>query len=147
MSSLSNEIILLGIIGSIFYWELTDISPGGIVVPTYFMLYLHNPKKILITVLISIVTLLIVGLISNFTIIYGKRKFSMMIIVASIVSYVFMYLFQHYTGYPSANLIIGYLIPAILANEMAKQGIAITLSSLFILVFILKFIAILMGSV
>lgn len=58
-----------------------------------------------------------------------------------------MYLFQHYTGYPSANLIIGYLIPAILANEMAKQGIAITLSSLFILVFILKFIAILMGSV
>ena len=51
-----NEIMVLGVILSIAFYEITEISPGGLIVPAYFALYLDNPTKIILTVFISVIT-------------------------------------------------------------------------------------------
>ncbi len=56
-----NEIMVLGVILSRAFYEITEISPGGLIVPAYFALYLDNPTKIILT-LIKTVRIILVGL-------------------------------------------------------------------------------------
>ena len=65
-----NEIMILGIILSIVFYEITEISPGGLIVPVYFALYFNNPTKIFFTIFISIITYLLLKFLSNHAIIY-----------------------------------------------------------------------------
>ncbi|PID67083.1 MAG: poly-gamma-glutamate biosynthesis protein PgsC, partial [Fusobacteriales bacterium] len=44
-----NLIFTFGIISSLLFYELTEISPGGIIAPVYIALYINNPQKICIT--------------------------------------------------------------------------------------------------
>ena len=72
-----NEVIILGIILSIIFYEITEISPGGLIVPAYIAFYLDNPQRVVITILAGILTFLIVKFISNHAIVYGRRKFAL----------------------------------------------------------------------
>lgn len=145
MNYLSNSIYALGVILSIFFYEITGISPGGIIVPAYFMMYLDRYEIIVATILVSVITLCMVKFISNYTILFGKRKFSLMVMVSVIIGYVFTYLPVQYMG--QYIPIIGYIIPGILAYELDKQGSLRTLSSLLIVTLALKFIVIIIESV
>jgi hypothetical protein len=40
-----NEILILGLLISLAFSEITGISPGGIIVPSYFAIYLDDPYK------------------------------------------------------------------------------------------------------
>ena len=39
------DIIVLGVVVSILFSELTRLSPAGLVVPGYFVLSLHSPMR------------------------------------------------------------------------------------------------------
>lgn len=138
-----DSIVILGIIVSIIYYEITEISPGGIIVPGYMVLFLNQPIRIVITLMLSITTLYIVKLLSNYTILYGKRKFALMIIISFIIG----------SGMDvlrlpvSASLIIGCLVPGIIAQNMDRQGILKTFSSLSIVTITLKFVVVFLRSV
>ena len=71
---MANDIIIFGIILSIIFYEITEISPGGLIVPAYIAFYINTPQRIIITIIAGILTFLIVKFISNHTIIYGRRK-------------------------------------------------------------------------
>lgn len=128
-----NNIVILGILLSIIYYELTEISPGGIIVPGYIALFMNQPLRILSTICISIMTLLIINFISNYAIIYGRRKFALMIII----SYIVRVFIQHTVSQFALLEIlftapIGYIIPGIIAQDISRQGFIKTISSLFI---------------
>lgn len=126
------EIILLGLLVGIVFYELTGISPGGLVVPGIIAYYIYTPSRIAMTLVISVIAYLIVRLIANQFIIYGKRKFVVHIIIATIISFLFQLLGE---GLDLAFLtipIIGYIIPGIISNEMNKQGLPKTLLALVI---------------
>ncbi|MBC8588993.1 poly-gamma-glutamate biosynthesis protein PgsC [Tissierellaceae bacterium BX21] len=136
---MSKECMILGILLSIIYYELTEISPGGLIVPGYIALYINSPEKIFYTLIISILTFLIVKVIGSFAILYGKRRFAIMILFSFIIKY-FIGLFHIIPG----NLdVIGYLIPGIIAQDFEKQGIFNTIISLSIVVAILVLILLL----
>ena len=60
---------------SLFLTETLGITAGGIIVPGYIALELgRNPINIIITFLISILTILILNILSNWVLIYGKRR-------------------------------------------------------------------------
>ena len=81
------NILILGIIVSIIFYEITDCSPGGIIVPGILVAYFNQPSRILYTILISIITYLIVKLLSKHILIYGKRRFALAIFIThSLVS-------------------------------------------------------------
>lgn len=133
------EIIFLGIIISIIYYELTDISPGGIIVPGVMVFYINQPERMLYTVLIAVVTYYIIKLLSHYLIIFGKRKYSLTLLVAIILNLVFIKIIGLLPFLMDVSL-IGYIIPGIISNDFSKQGITKTVFSLGIVVIILKLI-------
>ena len=90
--------------------------------------------------MLSILTYATVRLLSKYIVIYGRRKFS----VFMIVSFLIRFIIGNFLGvldFPiSTALIIGYLIPGIIALDMDRQGIIKTLSAMFIVAFVLKIV-------
>jgi len=130
------EIIILGVIITTFFYEFTGISPGGIVVPSYFALYLNNPQRITYTIFLGVASALIVKFLSNHIILYGRRKFTMCIVVSFllgiIIKYININLFMRNNIYIIDDKTIGIIISGILANEMEKNGILKIIPPLFI---------------
>lgn len=137
-----NEIMILGVILSIAFYEITEISPGGLIVPAYFALYLDNTTKIILTVFISIITYLLLKILSNYTIIYGRRRFTICIILSflikTLLKYFNIFILNENEIYFLNVAIVGIIISGILAQEMDRNGIIKTLSSLFILSIFIK---------
>lgn len=137
-----NEIMILGIILSIVFYEITEISPGGLIIPVYFALYLNNPTKIFFTIFISIITYLLLKFLSNHAIIYGRRRFTLCIILSFLIKTLLKYFNLHILNeneiYFFNIAIVGIIIPGILAQEMDRNGIIKTLSSLIILSIFIK---------
>lgn len=137
-----NEIMILGVILSIVFYEITEISPGGLIVPAYFALYLDNTTKIILTVFISIITYLLLKILSNYTITYGRRRFTICIILSflikTLLKYFNIFILNENEIYFLNVAIVGIIISGILAQEMDRNGIIKTLSSLFILSIFIK---------
>lgn len=133
------EVIIFGILVSIIFYEITDISPGGIIVPGYISLYFNQPIRIFITILLSLITLKLVNILSNYTILYGRRKFSFMVVVSFIVGYLFRLMISSFSipVFISIN-IIGYIIPGIIAQDMSRQGVTKTLSAMALVTIFIK---------
>ncbi len=142
-----NEILILGLLISLIFSEITNISPGGIIVPSYFAIYLDDPYKIISTIFTSIICVLLVKLISNFTILYGKRKFTVYIILGIIIKFLISYIaYDNIFIFYNLSITIGYLVPGILGRQIEKQGSLITLSSLSIVTLIIYLSSLLIWS-
>ncbi len=113
-------------IGFLFY-ELVGLSPGGIVVPGYIALFLDQPLRIIITIVIAILTYYIVLFLSNYLILYGKRRFLSMMLISFIVKWLIEGFFLQLPVTSIELQSIGYIIPGLLANEIQRQGIFPTL--------------------
>lgn len=139
---MANDIIIFGIILSIIFYEITEISPGGLIVPAYIAFYINTPQRIIITIIAGILTFLIVKFISNHTIIYGRRKFALCIMISFMVrlilKYFNIYIVNEYEIYILGGSVIGVIIPGIMAQEMDRHGIVRTVSSLMILSIFIK---------
>ena len=68
-----SELALLSLLLSLIFTEVTNLLPGGIIVPYYFALYLDDPVKVAATVISALVAVGAVKLLSNVTILYGRR--------------------------------------------------------------------------
>lgn len=121
------QAIGIGIALGFLFYELVGISPGGIVVPGYIALFIDQPFRIIITIGIAILTYYTVLFLSNYLILYGKRRFLSMVLISFVMKWlVESFVFQ----LPVTNIelqSIGYIIPGLLANEMQRQGILPTL--------------------
>ena len=141
------EIIILGIIISIVFYELTDISPGGIIVPGLMVIYVSQWTRMLYTVAIAILAYYIVKLLSARFIIFGKRRFVMLIIVSLAwhfaINFILGLFFNDLSGLTIS--VVGYTIAGIIANNIYKQGIKRTVPSLAIVVCLLEIIILVLG--
>lgn len=138
-----NELAVLSLIVSLIFTELTNLLPGGIIVPFYFALYLDDPVKVAATVLSALVAVGVINLLSRVTLLYGRRKFALYIIVGILEKILFTYLYfgNSYMFY-NLSMTIGYLVPGILGRQMERQGILKTLGSLVIVVLVVKLLQI-----
>ncbi len=135
------NLIILGIIISIIFYELTEISPGGVIVPGYIALFITQPGRIIMTIFLSLATLLVVNILSNYTILYGRRKFGIMVIISFIIRLI-MQMSINYLPLPDilATSSIGYIIPGIIAQDIGRQGIVKTVSSMILVASLIKLI-------
>ena len=124
------ETFLIGIIIAVFYIEIFDIYPGGIIVPAYIALSLDHPSRILVTIFIAFLSLYTYKLLSRFLILFGKRRFVMMILLGAIWSQIWLFLFPHFLSNSIELKAIGWLIPGLLANKLERQKIIPTLASM-----------------
>ncbi|WP_294704779.1 poly-gamma-glutamate biosynthesis protein PgsC [uncultured Fusobacterium sp.] len=138
---MSSDIIVFGIILSILFYEFTEISPGGLIVPAYISFYINTPNKVILTLIVSFITYLIVLWLSNKIIIYGRRKFAIYIIITFIVKEIFSLISPvalEYNMFLLSGNIIGILIPALIARDIERNGTIKTFCSLIILSIFIK---------
>ena len=126
------NLVILGVLLSIIFYEITDITPGGIIVPGILALYYKQVDRIIYTILIALIAYFIVKLLSRYFVIFGKRRFVLMIIIALFLNTI-LDLILHSFSLSMLNLsIVGYTIAGIIANDIYKQGIKRTIPSLVI---------------
>ena len=138
-----NELAVLALLISLIFTELTNLLPGGIIVPFYFALYLDDPVKILATVISALIAMTVVKFLSRYTILYGRRKFALYLIIGILEKILFTYLYfgNSYMFY-NLSMTIGYLVPGILGREMEKQGVLKTLGALTAVTLIIRLVQI-----
>ena len=121
-----HDIVILGVIVSLLYYECTGLSPAGLVVPGYIVLCLQTPSRILYTLVIVLLTWGLARLLGRVTILYGRRRFAVMILLSFAVNWLVVQtgLLAHNPG------LIGALVPGIMAQEFEKQGVAKSVLSL-----------------
>ena len=133
----------LGIFLSLFLSELLGVTAGGIIVPGYISLYLHNPVQVIITFLVAVFVWLIIQLLSKYMFLYGKRR----IVLALILGFIFGFISRNYLVH-STELgsleVIGNIIPGLIANWMDRQGVVRTISVVIITSVLVKLVIILL---
>ncbi len=119
------------VIGFIFF-EISGLTAGGIIAPGYLALYLGEPLRILVTLLISTLTYGVVLLLSRFTILFGRRRFLLMILIGFLLRAAFdgLQVYLPETGFDLQA--IGYIVPGLIANEFYRQGIGKTIMAIVI---------------
>ena len=132
---------------SIIFYEITNITPGGIVVPGLLALYFNQLDRVIYTVIIAVITYFIVKLLSKYFVIFGKRRFVFMIIISVVLSLILDLILSKVSFELLGLNIIGYTVAGIIANNIYKQGIVRTLPSLAVVVGIVELIVIIIGQV
>lgn len=122
------EAIGLGLVISLIFAESLGLAAGGMVVPGYIALYIHKPFLVVGTVIASLLTLGSLKLLTNYILIYGRRRIVFAIILGflfgRIAKSVFIFSLPAYTVELAS---IGYIIPGLIANWMERQGAVKTL--------------------
>jgi len=117
----------LGIVLSLFFTETLGVTAGGVIVPGYIGLYLHDPRLVVGTFVTSMITFGIVRILSNFMLIYGKRR----LVLSLLLGFFIGFWVKEY--YPQGDLyIIGNIIPGLIASWMDRQGMFRTISVILI---------------
>lgn len=134
-----NELIFWGILVSLVFTELTGLSPGGVIVPAYFVLYFHDPMRMVLTLGMSLLCIGIVRLLSNFMILYGRRRFAVYLLLGIVLKVIFAFIFTNSpVAVPNLSLSIGYVIPGLLGREAERQGVGVTFVALGVVVCVLR---------
>lgn len=131
----------LGVIISLLFTELLGASAGGIVVPGYIALYLDKPLQILGTLIVSLLTWGIIRIIGIFTLLFGKRRMVLSILIGFILGWASRNLIFHGTTvYDLQMQSIGYIVPGLIANWFERQGFMKTLSTMMIAAVLVRLI-------
>jgi len=131
----------LGVIISLIFTEMLGASAGGIVVPGYIALYLDKPLQILGTLAVSLATWGIIRIIGMFTLLFGKRRMVLSILIGFILGWASRNLVLHnVTIYDLQMQSIGYIVPGLIANWFERQGFMKTLSTMMIAAVLVRLI-------
>ena len=137
---MADELIIFGVLASLLFLELTQISPGGVIVPGYIALLLDDPWRVAATIALSLLTWGAVRLLAEHVILFGRRRFAVFIIVSFLLRWLFGLVSAEAELPVSAAAVIGYLVPGILAHEIDRQGAVKTLSSMLLVAIVLKLV-------
>ncbi len=124
------ELPFIGLLISLAIIGLTGVYPGGIIVPSYLVLFISDPKRIVGTLAVAVLTLLVYLLVSRWLILFGRRRFVFLILVGGVWSVLWRMLFPALFPLSLEFTVIGWVIPGLIANHFERQGVLVTLGSL-----------------
>jgi len=123
----------IGMVLSLFLTETLGVTAGGIIVPGYIAMNLENPERLVITFGVSIITFLLIKLLSQYIMVYGKRRLVLALLIGFLLGYL-----SRSENMITADLgttdfiVIGNIIPGLIANWMDRQGVLRTISTVLI---------------
>jgi poly-gamma-glutamate biosynthesis protein PgsC/CapC len=137
------EAIGIGMFLSLILTETVGLAAGGIVVPGYIALTLHNPVQVVSTIIIGIITFLIIKVLSHYIILYGRR----LLIASILIGYLLAYMTKISPALTLNTLnfnieSIGFVIPGLIAYWIARQGIFQTVAAMIIVSTLVRLILI-----
>ncbi len=134
------ELPFLGLLLSIVFIALTGIYPGGIIVPSYLALFLHEPTRIIGTLIAALLTVGVYRLSCRWMILFGRRRFVFMILVGAAWAFLWMQLLPAVFPISLEYRVIGWVIPGLIGNHLDRQGIVVTTASLVTVTVVIGFL-------
>ena len=113
-----SKIVIVGVLIAVLYSEITGLSTGGLVAPVYLALSLNDPWRIAYSLLIVLGVYGLDKLLGRYLILYGRRLFA----VNVVLSFALTWLVGSLGVLPFGIRVIGYLVPALLARDLQRQG-------------------------
>lgn len=125
---------VLGIALSIMFYDRTFLTTGGIAVPAYLSFTVFLPFIALAVLIVAFATYLIVyRLLPRFLILTNSGQFSVAVLVSAGLHLVIDIAMQASgLGEPTSPLLrgIGYVVPGLIAHDLARHGIAQSAASI-----------------
>ncbi|MEF9880127.1 MAG: poly-gamma-glutamate biosynthesis protein PgsC [Clostridia bacterium] len=130
--------IALSVMLSFVLNEAFGLLSGGMVSAGYLCLFFEQPLRIVSTLLLAMLVYLLTRLLSHFVILYGRRRFMVMIVLGLILGWVIEKFVLGIALIPEDTRIIGHVVPGLIANDMYKQGIPRTLLAVLLSAAVLR---------
>lgn len=119
---------VLGVAVSMVMYERRHLTTGSIVVPGYIAVFIIHPLVIVATFLNAFITYALINkLLRRYLLLYGRTKFTVLAIVSTLIQTAMLRVA------PSGRWLwerdiplfigVGYIIPALIAHDMARQGV------------------------
>jgi len=124
------ETSFLGLLVSLLFIGLTGLYPGGLIIPSYLILFIDQPQRIAGTLLAALLTVLFYKLVSHYLILFGKRRFIFMILVGASWAFLWLRFFPTLFSLSLEFRVIGWVVPGLIANHFERQGVLVTTASL-----------------
>ncbi len=124
------ELPFLGLLLSLGFIALTGLYPGGIIVPSYLVLFLSEPLRLAGTLGTAVLTLGVYLVASRWFILFGRRRFVFIIFVGGLWALFGQTLLPSLFPASMEFAVIGWVIPGLIANHMERQGVVVTTASL-----------------
>ena len=130
MIALLSVAIGVGLAISLLLSELFGIAAGGMVVPGYIALHLRNPLNVVITLAVALATYGVVNALSTIVVIYGRRRTALTILLGFLIGTVAQWAIGPAQVIGTEAMVIGFVIPGLIAIWLERQGIIETIASL-----------------
>ncbi len=126
------QAVAIGLIIALIFGELFGVTPG-MVVPGYVGLQVGSPARVAGTIAIALLVVAMVRSIGRFTLLHGRRRFLMMVIVGFTLGIGFHQLLKtDIAGTHPEFRVVGMIVPGILAHWMDRQGLIVTSATLIV---------------
>lgn len=134
----------IGLAIGLLFAELFGVTAGGMVVPGYIALNLHDPVTVILTLIAGLATFFIVQGLSSVMLIYGRRRTVFMILIGYCLGMGLQMIATPPVGPFGKELdVVGFIIPGLIGMWLDRQGVVETISSLIIVSVMVRLILIL----
>ena len=113
----------LSIFVSLLFTEVVGLYTGGLISSGYLALFLHQPVRLATTFGAALATFGIIRLLSEWMLIYGRRRFAAAVLIGYLAGAAFSFFAADSFGADQDMRVIGYIIPGLIANDMHRQGV------------------------
>jgi poly-gamma-glutamate biosynthesis protein PgsC/CapC len=121
----------IGLVVSLIFSESMGLAAGGMVVPGYIALSLRDPLQVVMTLVLGFLAFLAVRLLSNFMILYGRRRTVVIILIGFVLGWFFRsFMVLEIAGETIELAAIGYIIPGLVGMWIDRQGVTETTATL-----------------
>ncbi|MCP4726426.1 MAG: poly-gamma-glutamate biosynthesis protein PgsC [bacterium] len=124
------EASFIALVLSLVFTSLTGFYPGGIIVPSFIVLFADQPERIIGTLAAAVLTVFCYKLMSRHLILFGRRRFVMIILTGALWTLVWLKVFPYLAPATMEFRMIGWVIPGLIANNFEKQGVTVTTAGL-----------------
>ena len=128
---------MLGIAVSMLLYERRHLTTGSIVVPGYIAVFMIQPLVLVATFLNAFATYAFVNkVLRRRVLLYGRTKFTVLALASTIIQTIMLRLSPSGRWLWESDIPlfvgVGYIVPALIAHDMARQGVAKTAKSVFL---------------
>jgi poly-gamma-glutamate biosynthesis protein PgsC/CapC len=124
------EIPFIGLLLSLAFTALTGLYPGGIIVPSYLVLFIQEPARIAGTLIAALLAMGVYRLASGWLILFGRRRFVFLILTGGMLAFVGHQILPILFPVSLEFRVIGWVLPGLIASHLERQGVVVTTAAL-----------------
>ncbi len=124
------EIPFIGLLISLAFTALTGLYPGGIIVPSYLVLFIQEPARIAGTLIAALLAMAVYRLSSGWLILFGRRRFVFLILAGGLLAFLGHQVLPILFPVSLEFRVIGWVIPGLIASHLERQGVVVTTAAL-----------------